>query len=112
MKTREPLRRVLLFAWIAIGSAACDPVVNPTGTVRDPAGVPLEHVRVTLETQGRSASRETSKDGTFDVGIVGADPRKTQISFEKPGYTSITQPLGSEDRPVLTITLAPKPAAP
>jgi hypothetical protein len=35
-------------------------------------------------------------DGTFNVGMVGADPRKTQVSFHKNGFRDVARELGEE----------------
>jgi len=92
----------------AAGLAACDLNVTVTGVVRNPSGVPLENVAVTLQTPGREPDRaSTIGDGSFNVGIVGADPRRTRISFHKDGFQDVARELGDEPRPTLEITLVP-----
>jgi hypothetical protein len=88
---------------------ACDQNVSVTGAVRDPGGRALEDVVVTLETSGRAPDvAHTDKDGTFNVGIVGADPRKTHLSFRKEGYLAQARDLDGEARPTLAIVLVPR----
>jgi hypothetical protein len=88
--------------------AGCDLNVTVTGVVRDPSGVPLQDVAVTLQTPGREPDRaRTTSDGTFNVGIVGADPRKTRVSFHKDGFQDVARDLGEEARPTMEVTLIP-----
>jgi hypothetical protein len=93
----------------ALGLAACDLNVTVTGVVRDPSGRPIQDVAVTLQTPGREPHRaRTIVDGTFNVGIVGADPRQTRISFHKDGFNDVARELGEEARPAMDVTLTPK----
>jgi hypothetical protein len=90
------------------GPAGCDLNVTVTGVVRDPSGAPLQDVAVTLQTPGREPDRTTTtSDGTFNVGIVGADPRKTKVSFHKDGFQDVARDLGEEARPAMEVTLVP-----
>jgi hypothetical protein len=92
----------------ALGFAACDLNVTVTGIVRDPSGRPIQDVAVTLQTPGREPDRaRTVVDGTFNVGIVGADPRQTRISFHKDGFQDVARELGEEARPTIDVTLMP-----
>jgi hypothetical protein len=91
-----------------VGSAACDLNVTVTGIVRDPTGAPLQDVAVTLLTPGRQPDKaRTTSDGTFNVGIVGADPRQTKISFHKDGFQDLARELGEDARPAIEVTLIP-----
>lgn len=93
----------------ALSFAACDLNVTVTGVVRDPSGRPIQDVDVTLQTPGREPDRtKTIVDGTFNVGIVGADPRQTTISFHKDGFQDVARELGEEARPTIDVTLTPK----
>jgi hypothetical protein len=113
MTARESVRVSAFLLASIFWPAGCDQNVSATGTVRDPSGVPLESVSVTMETTGRAPDiANTAKDGAFNVGIIGADPRATRISFQKPGYKRIQQPLGPDPRPVLQITLVPEATSP
>jgi hypothetical protein len=92
----------------ALGLQACDLNVTVTGVVRDPSGRPLQGVAVTLETPGREPDRATTiADGTFNVGIVGAEPRQTRISFHKDGFQEVARELGEDARPTMEVTLSP-----
>ena len=91
----------------ALGLQACDLNVTVTGVVRDPSGRPIQHVAVTLETPGREPDRATTTaDGAFNVGIVGADPRQTRISFHKDGFKDVARELGEDARPTIDVTLS------
>ena len=100
-------------AYVAIltavmGLAACDLNVTVTGVVRDPSGRPIQDVEVTLQTTGREPDKaRTIADGTFNVGIVGADPRATRISFHKEGFQDVARELGEQARPTIDVTLVP-----
>jgi len=99
----------LCAAVFASALGACDQNVSVTGAVRDPGGRALEDVVVTLETPGRAPDVvRTANDGTFHVGIVGADPRKAHLSFRKDGYLAQARELDGEARPTLAIVLAPQ----
>jgi hypothetical protein len=98
----------LAAALLALASAGCDPVVDVSGTVHNQAGVPLEGVVVTLTMPKRVPDTvKTAKDGSFVVGLIGADPLKTRISFQKDGYKKLEQPVGKEERVTVEITLLP-----
>ena len=102
----------LLVLALCLGfAAACDENVTVTGVVRSEAATPLPGVSVTLETSGRAPDKATTgDDGSFNVGIVGADPRRTRIRFEKSGFVSQERNLGREAR--VTMNVALLPAAP
>jgi hypothetical protein len=92
----------------AVELAACDLNVTASGVVRDPSGAPLKNVAVTLQAPGREPDRSTTvSDGSFTVGIVGADPRQTRISFHKDGFRDVVRELGEEARPTMEVTLIP-----
>lgn len=102
------LVRVAVVLALAIGLGACDLNVTVSGVVRDPSGAPLEDVDVTLQTPGREPDRtKTINDGSYNVGIVGADPKQTRISFQKLGFREQAQQLGDDPRPTIEVTLVP-----
>ena len=91
-----------------VASPGCDRVVDVKGTVRDRAGASLEGVVVTLKTSGRVPfTAKTARDGSFDVGFIGADPADIRISFQKAGYKTLERPIGKEDRSTMDVTLMP-----
>ena len=95
---------------VALAACACDLNVTVSGSVREASGGPLADVTVTLQTPGRQPhATHTRADGSFDVGMVGADPEAATVSFAKPGFQSLERGLGGEARPVLHVVLAPKP---
>jgi hypothetical protein len=99
-------RALPFIAAAVLGLAACDLNVTVSGVVRDTSGAPLEDVAVTLQTAGREPDRtKTLGDGSFNVGIVGADPRQTQISFHKDGFQDLAKGLDGEARPTMEVTL-------
>lgn len=66
-------------------------------------------VSVVLRTTGREPHlAKTGSDGAFDVGIVGADPRATYISFSKDGYQPHEEVVGEEERRTMAVTLQSK----
>jgi hypothetical protein len=68
----------------------------------------LQDVAVTLQTAGREPdTARTVGDGSFNVGIVGADPSQTRISFHKDGFRDVEKALGGQARPTLQVTLIP-----
>ena len=100
---------VLLPLALCLGfAAACDENVTVTGVVRSQSAAPLSGVSVTLETSGRAPDKTTTGDeGSFNVGIVGADPRRTRIHFEKTGFVSQDRNLDREARSTMNIVLLP-----
>jgi hypothetical protein len=105
----RPPAAALCAVVFAVVLAGCDQNVSVTGAVRDPGGRALEDVVVTLETPGRTPDvAHTAKDGSFNVGIVGADPRRTHLSFRKEGYVAQARDLDGDARPTLAIVLAPQ----
>jgi hypothetical protein len=50
----------------------------------------------------------TAKDGSFGIGIVGAEPRQTKLLFQKDGYKSLEMPLGNEYASKMNVTLEPE----
>lgn len=105
---RQKLDGAAAVAAVAFGLVACDPYVTVTGVVREPSGAPLPDVVVTLQTAGREPDRATTADsGSFNVGIVGADPQRTYISFQKEGFKQLEQVVGAEERRTMEVTLLP-----
>jgi hypothetical protein len=102
-------RQLGIAAAVAIGSIGCDPYVKVTGVVRESSGAPLAGVNVTLETADREPrSDTTASDGTFHVGMIGADPRLTYISFERDGFQRIQEVVGEEEQRTMEVKLLPK----
>lgn len=94
---------------LAIELGGCDPYVKVSGFVRQPSGAPLAEVTVVLRTTGREPHQaKTGNDGAFDVGIVGADPRATYISFARDGFQPVEEVVGDEERRTMEVTLQPK----
>jgi carboxypeptidase family protein len=88
-------------------SSSADSSVNVDGTVHDRSGVPLADVVVTLSAPEREPdSVMTAADGSFSVGLTGAVPQRTHISFHKSGYKALEQSLGEEASPRMNIALA------
>jgi hypothetical protein len=96
-----------LLGYLSLSFApACDQNVTVTGVVRNQAAAALPGVSVTLETSGRAPDKATtSADGSFNVGIVGADPRRTRIRFEKSGFVSQERDLGRDARSTMNIIM-------
>jgi len=109
MQTSVLIRNVTFAALtlvLAFAIVACDPVIKVQGTVRDRNGNPLENVTVSLQTEGRLPHKTvTAKDGSFAVGIVGADPRDTKLVFQKEGYKTVEKALGNEHGTAVDATL-------
>ena len=107
LERRGLLTRLAFAVAIAVTGSACDSYVTVDGVVRDPSGAPLQDVAVELETPGRAIHpAKTASDGSFDVGIVGAEWRKTSISFRKDGYQDMRRGLGAEQS-TMNVTLRP-----
>jgi hypothetical protein len=107
-KLRRGVALAVGAAGVGLSLAACDPYVTVTGVVREPSGAPLPEVVVTLQTNGREPDRSTTGvDGSFNVGIVGADPRRTHISFRKDGFRQVDQVVGEEESRAMDVTLLP-----
>jgi hypothetical protein len=101
--------RLAAIAVLAIELCGCDPYVKVSGFVRQPSGDPLAEVKVVLRTAGREPHvAKTGNDGAFDVGIVGADPRATYISFARDGFQPVEEVVGDEERRTMEVTLQPK----
>lgn len=101
--------RLAVMGLLAIELGACDPYVKVSGFVRQPSGAPLAEVTVVLRTAGREPHQaKTGNDGAFDVGIVGADPRATYISFARDGFQPVEEVVGEEERRTMEVTLQPK----
>ena len=97
LERRGLLTRLAFAIAIAVTGSACDSYVTVDGVVRDPSGAPLQDVAVELETPGRGIHpAKTASDGSFDVSFVGAEWRKTSISFRKDGYQDMRRGLGAE----------------
>ncbi len=93
MQRDNYLNTILLIVIVSISLIACnalgEPMVAARGVVKDVNGNPLEGVSVVFETLNRVPSKTvTRKDGVFDLTLIGADPKKTKISFTKTGYKS------------------------
>jgi hypothetical protein len=102
-------RHLWIAAAVAIGNVGCDPYVKVTGVVRESSGAPLAGVSVTLVTADRDPrSDTTASDGTFHVGLIGADPRRTYISFERDGFQRIEEIVGEEEQRMMDVKLLPK----
>ena len=102
------VKRLTFAVAISVAGAACDLNVTVTGVVKDPSGSAIQDVAVELETAGRAPHRaKTASNGSFHVGIVGADPRSTNISFRKDGYQDVRRVLGTDARPTINVTLVP-----
>lgn len=107
LERRGLLTRLTFAVAIAVTGSACDPYVTVDGVVRDPSGAPLQDVAVELETANRAVHpAKTASDGSFDVGIVGAEWRKTSITFRKDGYQDLRRGL-AEERSTMNVTLRP-----
>lgn len=98
MEKRRSICRGLLAIAMAVCAItiACDPKVRVEGTVVDHRGKALEGVTVRLQSEGRGPHKtETTQDGTFSIGMVGADPAHTSLLFEKKGYKTLQMPFDS-----------------
>ena len=100
---------LVIFGIVLAAMIACDPSLRVEGTVHDRQGSPLEGVTVILQSEGRGPHNTvTAKDGSFSVGIVGADPREARLVFQKDGYKTLEMPLGKEYANKMNVTLEPK----
>jgi hypothetical protein len=96
-------------AFVAIAIAGCDEEVFVKGVVRGPTGAPLDGATVTFMSPGRPPdTAKTPNDGTFNVGMIGADPSKARVSFEKQGFQKIERSLEGRPQWAMDITLVPK----
>jgi hypothetical protein len=103
---RQKVNRVAGVVAVAFSLIACDPYVNVTGVVRDSSGAPLPDVAVTLTMPGRVPDKATTgSDGSYNVGIVGADSKRSRISFEKVGFKSIEQIVGEPEQRTMDVAL-------
>ena len=97
-----------LLALCVVFAVACDENVTVSGVVRSQAATPLPGVSVILETSGRAPDKATTgDDGAFNIGIVGAAPRRTRIRFERSGFVSQERNLDREARSTVNIMLLP-----
>lgn len=88
---------------------ACDTVLKVRGSVRDPAGKPLEGVKVSLLVEGRVPdSKVTGAGGSYAVSIVGEEPTRARLVFEKAGYQRLERPVGTEYASVVDVVLRPE----
>jgi len=95
--------------FVALIPVACDEYVTVSGVVSDPSGLALHDVAIVLRTPGREPHvSRTAEDGSFKVGIVGADPRNTRVAVRKEGFEEFERELGKETRVTMAITLSPK----
>jgi hypothetical protein len=114
MWPQKPRKRRLFGAVAAVTTvalvvSACDLNLAVSGSVRGPSGKPLPDVAVTLRTPGRQPHvTHTSADGSFDVGMVGADPEAASVYFEKVGFVPLARGLAGEARPTLHVVLVPE----
>jgi hypothetical protein len=103
---RRKLNRAAAAVGIAFGLIACDPYVDVEGVIRDSSGAPLPDVAVTLTMPGRVPDRATTaSDGSYNVGIVGADSKRTLISFRKVGFKPVEAVVGKPDQRTMDVTL-------
>jgi hypothetical protein len=78
------------------------------GKVTDKAGNGLENVTITFISEGRTPFQKTTdKDGFYTLSLVGAEPNKTRLTFEKEGFQKLEKKLDSESNVVLDVTLEP-----
>jgi hypothetical protein len=102
--------RARSFAWAVTGLmiGACDPTVRVTGVVRGVDGKPLADVTVTVQAERRGPHvSTTAPDGSFAVGVVGAKPERTKVSFQRAGYQPLHRVLGAGRPTSFTIVLEP-----
>ena len=93
------LKRLTFAVAMAFAGSACDPYVTVKGVVRDPSGAPIQDVAVELETPGRTPDRaKTASDGSYSVGIVGAELAKSSVSYRKDGYLDLHRSVGKDRR--------------
>jgi hypothetical protein len=103
---REKVNRAAAVVVVAFGLTACDPYVRLEGIVRDPSGAPLPDVAVILTMPGQLPDKTmTASDGSYNVGLIGADSKQTRISFEKDGYPSFEKVVGKPDQQTMDVTL-------
>jgi hypothetical protein len=103
---REKVSRAAAVVAVAFGLAACDAYVRLEGVVRDPSGAPLPNVAVTLAMPGQLPDETTTaSDGSYNVGLIGADSKQTRISFRKDGYKSFEKVVGKPDQQRMDVTL-------
>lgn len=110
MHPRLPRAAKLVGALVLLlAIVACDRVITVKGVVRDPAGKPLANVAVTLQALSRGPHKAvTALDGTYDVGIVGADPSTTKVYFEKASFERVERQLWAVSEYVIDVTLPSK----
>jgi len=79
---------------------SCDGHTSVRGHVFDSNGQPIEKALVVLETSGRKFDIDTSKDGSFDVGLIHA-PFEVQLSLvvTKAGFKPFKETFSSRSRP-------------
>lgn len=98
-----------LIALVTFTTAGCDEDVFVKGVVRSPSGAPLPGATVTFTSPGRPVDTvKTPADGTFNVGMIGADPNKARVSFEKEGFQTVERSLEGRPQWAMDITLMPK----
>ena len=58
---------------------------------------------------GNRVSREdkTKEDGIYDIGMIGAKPEETKLTFSKDGYKSFILHFEKEGDKEIDITLEP-----
>jgi hypothetical protein len=83
---------------IAAVGIACDGGTHVQGHIYDPAGKPVEDVRVTLTQASRSMYVTTAKDSRFVVGMLHSPFRVSlSLTAEKPGYEKFERRFSSAD---------------
>jgi len=98
-------------AIVFVVATGCDEDVFVKGIVRGPTGTPLEGATVTFTSPGRPPdTAKTPSDGSFNVGMIGADPAKARVSFEKEGFQKVERALEGQPQWAMDITLPPKAA--
>src|SRR5258708_9541858 len=83
---------------ITVVIVACDGGTRLRGQIHDPAGRPIEDVRVTLAQGSRSIAVATGQDGVYAVGLMHSPYTVTlSLTAEKPGYTKFERRFSSAD---------------
>ncbi len=110
MQKTNYVNTLLLILLISMCSIACnvlgEPMVAARGVVKDVTGNTLEGVNVVFETLNRVPKKAiTKKDGVFDLTFIGADPKKTKITFTKNGYKSFERQFEVEGQTEFNVIL-------
>jgi hypothetical protein len=96
MKSSRMSTAIVLLITVVI--VACDGGTRLRGQIHDPAGKPLEDVRVSLAQGGRSVAVTTGEDGVYEVGMTHSPFTVTlSLTAEKLGYTKFERRFSSAD---------------